>query len=130
MTGYRSEFFRYHCSDRGCYYDTLPDWGDLIECFPRRIRPTDIDGMVEINGRFLFLEQKQAGAGPDEGQRRALIALSALPSVTVAFFRATPVAEHLQVLIFPEPQGWQEVTRDWFKGWLREWAAAAEEALV
>lgn len=132
MTGYRSRFFRHQCDGgQHCYYEQLPEWDDLIEeCFPRQIRPTDIDGMVEINDHFLFLEQKHCGAGPNEGQRRALRRLSKRSDVTVVFFRpeSDGQTEQLQVLIFDRSQstGWQSRSREWLKDWLRAWCAAAE----
>lgn len=54
-------------------------WGDLKGAFPRGILPTDIDGEVEISGRFLRLEvkhEKTLRAEPKmTGQYRALSAL-------------------------------------------------------
>lgn len=128
MTGYRSCHFRHRCEVDGCYVEQLPSWDDLIEAFPRRIRPTDIDGMVEINGQFLFIEEKCAGKGPDEGQRRALKAVSSLPGVTVLIFR--PVADGepdpVEVLVFPNTQGWRRVTRQQLRHWLTVWAVHAD----
>lgn len=127
MTGYRSTFFRHKCASAGCYIDGLPCWDELIEAFPRKIRPTDVDGFVEINGRFLFLEEKSRGVGPDEGQRRALLRLASLPGVTVAFFRPGQ-ADDLEVLLFDgtEAQGWRPCTRSQFHAWLRRWAHQAD----
>lgn len=128
MTGYRSSFFRHVCQVRGCYIESLPNWDEYIECFPRGIRPTDVDGFVEINGQLLFLEEKQEGKGPDEGQRRALAALAARDGVTVVYLR--PKGEHLEVLVLGNgsPKGWQAVTSDQFKDWLRWWCQQAERA--
>lgn len=124
MTGYSSRFVRHSCAERGCYYAQLPCWDDLIGCFPRNIRPTDIDGMVEINGHFLFIEEKRAGVAPDEGQRRALRRLSTAlsPLVTVSFIRPGKSSE-LEVLVFDgaDPSGWQPSSREEFRGWLRDW---------
>lgn len=127
VTGYRSKFFRYQCQPRGCYIAQLPSWDDIIECFPRNIRPTDVDGFIEINGHFLFLEEKQAGVGlADEGQRRALRELAKHTDTTVVFFR--PSGDGMQVLVLGEgePKGWQNVTRDEFKDWLRWWCKRAD----
>jgi hypothetical protein len=127
VTGYRSKFFRHKCCDQGCYVEQLPSWDDLIEVFPRGIRPTDIDGMVEINGSFLFLEEKCAGTNLNPGQRLAMRVLSQFPGITVVFFR--PVAlqpDSLEVISYPDPQGWQTYTRDEFKQWIRSWVDKAE----
>lgn len=127
MTGYRSSFFRHECTQKGCYIEQLPNWDDYIECFPRRIRPTDIDGMVEINSNFLFLEEKTSGKGPDEGQRLAFQRLSLLPNVTTVFFRPGGNSE-LEVLTYSDqrPQGWQPMTNEEFKARLTRWAMRAD----
>jgi hypothetical protein len=129
MTGYRSHYFRWNCRNKGCYYEQLPDWDDLIECFPRKIRPTDIDGMVEINGHFLFLEEKGPGCTPDDGQRIALRRLSQYPDVTTVLFRPSiRQPGDLECLVYGqgEPRGFQPRSRDSFKNWLRGWAAHAD----
>lgn len=128
MTGYRSRHFRYSCA-KGCYIEQLPDWDDLIPCFPRKIRPTDIDGMVEINNRFLFLEEKRAGVGPDDGQRLALRRLSQRDGFTTMLFRPKLAAPSiLQCMVFNqhEPAGWVDRSREWLQDWLRVWADAAD----
>jgi hypothetical protein len=130
VTGYRSSYFRHDCAgEAGCYVRTLPSWDDLIECFPRGIRPTDVDGMVEINGHVLFLEQKQAGAHLQEGQRRAFLSLAEHDGVTVVVFRPGRRSE-LEVLILDgtPPVGYQPVDRAWLTDWLRGWAQAADSA--
>lgn len=128
MTGYRSSFFRHDCHQTSCYIDGLPCWDDLIEQFPRKIRPTDVDGFVEMNGQFLFLEEKRAGCGPDEGQRRALKLLADLPGVTVAFFRPGKSSDY-EVLVFDgnPGQGWRPCSKGQWLAWLRNWAHLADE---
>lgn len=127
MTGYRSRFFRHTCQGQGCYVAQLPSWDDLIECFPRNIRPTDIDGLVEINGHFLFLEEKRAGASPDEGQRRALVELSKRERTTVVFMRPGVVADlDVLVLVGGKGTGWIPYSREEFRTWLVAWAARAD----
>lgn len=129
MTGYRSKFFRHDCACHGCYVEQLPCWDDLIEAFPRGIRPTDIDGMVEVAGSILVLEEKCAGKGPDEGQRRALKVLASFPRITVVFFRPVTDGQDdpLEVLVFPATgEGWRRVTRRQFRHWLAWWVEMAE----
>jgi hypothetical protein len=127
MTGYRSLFFRHDCKTQGCQIETLPYWDDFIAAFPRGIRPTDIDAMVEINGHFLFIEQKGAGVSLGNGQRRALAALAAQPNTTVLVMR--PVSDTgsiLEILMFPNPTGYQTVPRASLINWLTAWARNAE----
>lgn len=131
MTGYSSSYFRYKCDVDNCYYEQLPNWDDLIACLPRGIRPTDVDGMVEINGHVLFLEEKRAGVAPHEGQRRALWSLSERDNIRTVFFRPRPALQattDLECLIFGDgpPRGWQPHSREWLKEWLTEWAARAD----
>ena len=46
------------------------DWAILNGCFgDSKIKPTDIDGAIERNGFFLFLEAKAPGAQLKMGQR-------------------------------------------------------------
>jgi len=133
MTGYRSTFFRHKCAGAGCYIDGLPCWDDLIETFPRGIRPTDVDGFVEINGRFLFLEEKRAGVpfGNNPGQFRALKLLAGLPGVTVLFFRPGATADYEYLLLDKLPglanAEVRECSRGQMHAWLRRWARTADE---
>jgi len=51
------------------YFDGIWDWACLDGCFKEtKIKPTDIDGFVERNGRFLVLETKHPGARIPYGQ--------------------------------------------------------------
>lgn len=129
MTGYRSSFFRHNCVADGCYIDGLPCWDDLIEAFPRKIRPTDVDGMVEINNHFLFLEEKQRGVAPEEGQRKALLALSTWPNHTVLFVRPGSASE-CECLMYAagKASGWTACSRADLMWWLRSWARDADAA--
>lgn len=131
MTGYRSSEFRHKCGNaENCYIERLPEWDDIIHVFPRKIRPTDIDGMVEINDHFLFLEEKAPGVAMlNGGQSYALKALASRDRVTVCFFR--PLNEHdVTMLAFGHgrPGVIEDRTRDEFLDWLRSWVAEAEGA--
>ncbi|WP_288337888.1 hypothetical protein [uncultured Gordonia sp.] len=132
MTGYASNLFRHNCSTKGCYYDTLPDWSWMNEVFPRGIMPTDIDGMVEMNSRFLFIEQKQPGVGlKSGGQGVAMRRLSRLPGVTVVLFRpapGTPGGYEYLFLVDGKGSGWIQCSIEDFKTWLRLWCDYAQSA--
>jgi hypothetical protein len=136
MTGYRSRHFRWKCEDKGCYHEQLPEWDDLIECFPGRIMPTDIDGMVELNGHFLFLEQKSPDKGIEHGQGMALRGLCKMPGVTAVIFRPAVMTD-LECLVYGaegallpgwEPyDGFKPHSREEFRTWLREWSGRASK---
>lgn len=124
MTGYKSDNFAHDCQNHGCYYSQLPSWDDLIDCFPPGVYPTDVDGMVELSGNILFMEEKGCGVSLKTGQRMALRSLSRLPNVTVVIFRPRAEPDQVDVLIFDDgqPQGFQPRSREWFKSWLAEWS--------
>ena len=51
---------RWDCDKSGCLKAVMPDWSIFNDCFgPTKIRVSDIDGVVERNGRVLFFEWKQ-----------------------------------------------------------------------
>lgn len=127
MTGFRHSSFRHKCKNDGCYIDQLPSWQYVDECFPRGIIPTDIDGMVEVNGSFLFIEEKGAGAGLKDGQGPALKALSRLDGVTVALIRPGDKSE-MQLNVLSDGVGtyFQDVTVEEYRTFLREWGIAAD----
>lgn len=127
MTGYRSRHFRHKCAGDGCYVKQLPDWEDIIQRFPRNIRPTDIDGMVEINGHFLFLEEKSAGAPIESGQRMALKSLSRNPNTTVLVFRPAGKRD-LEAMVIKDgsTDGFRPCSRTQFLHWIERWATHAD----
>lgn len=54
---------RWNCERRGCHnIKGRPKLLAFNHCFPGRIGMSDIDGTVEIGGRFLFLEWKGLNA--------------------------------------------------------------------
>lgn len=60
---------RWKCNVDGCYRKLMPKLGALDDCSPGRIGMSDVDGIVEIAGRFLLLEWKSAGGDLTVGQR-------------------------------------------------------------
>lgn len=133
MSGYRSDRLRHRCSRSGCFLDQQSDWTELAAAFPRGIRPTDVDAMVEMGGNFLFLEGKKFGAGFDsEGQRRALKALSRKGSVTVVCVRdgkPGPVQTEYEILVFRNgdcEKGWQKLAKSDLVQYLSSWAERAD----
>ena len=61
--------------------DTVTDWGEILAGanLPRGIRPSDIDGVLEVNGHFLFMEKKGPLESEAMGQRLMLEALARNP---------------------------------------------------
>lgn len=76
------------------YAKKLWDWTPLNKCFERNIRVTDVDGFVEVNYHFLYLEGKSRNANLSGGQKIALERLAKLPQFTVVVFRGDPPDLH------------------------------------
>lgn len=99
--------FDYACIPNGqhppaCYLGRIPAWDNINDTLPDKIRLCDVDGMVEIGGRFVFIEHKWARGRYDdgevpEGQRRALCALSRLPGV-LSIILMTPTPADAEVV--------------------------------
>jgi len=82
--------------NRDQYRDRAPDWSPLNACFGNSgIRPSDLDGMIERNGYFLFLESKPLDGVmfPKTGQRLALMRLDRMPGALVVVLRGWPGPE-------------------------------------
>lgn len=121
---------RWDCRAEGCYRDALPDWTPLNDCFPRAgIRVSDIDGMVEVGGHFLFFEWKPPRVTVPEGQLRALIRLSRLPAVTVVILWGQTTSEPVSWQIISNGEAAEEtpVTFDEWHDFTAAWAAAAND---
>ena len=126
MTGFRCSNLRWKCDERGCYTAQLPNWDEDIKCFPRGIQPTDIDGMVEIHGKFLFIEEKGAGVNMGVGQSLAFRRLSQLPGVSVILKRPKDTGLELAVVTGDNAKNWETVTVDEYHDRLRRWADWAQ----
>lgn len=78
--------------DMNDYMNNFFPWDRLNEAFIREtIKVTDVDGMVEINGHFIFFEAKGPGSGYScsAGQKLALQRLAKIPGITVLLVRWT-----------------------------------------
>jgi hypothetical protein len=82
---------RWNCQSNGCFRNICPRLGVFDECFPSLIGMSDIDGAVEIGGRFLFLEWKSPGGSVATGQRIMFQQLTGLSHrVTVIVVHGDP----------------------------------------
>lgn|GEM_PF-2197537 len=75
---------QHQCARNGCYKDKLPDWAILEGCFPRGIRPSDVDGIIEMSGHILMLEWKPANATLSTGQRLLFLNMTRSSPLTQA----------------------------------------------
>lgn len=61
---------RWNCQSDGCFnIKRRPKIEVFADCFPRKINFGDVDGLVELNGRFLLLEWKGDGGSLKRGQQ-------------------------------------------------------------
>lgn len=73
--------------DMDKFVSSLPDWAILDGCFGNtRIRPTDVDGMVERKGRCLFLEHKGRDASLTDGQAIAFVTLAKQGNTVITYW--------------------------------------------
>jgi hypothetical protein len=99
------------------------------DCFPGRIGMSDVDGVVEQSGRFLFLEWKSHGASLTTGQRimfEQLTSLSPDPlKVVVMVIGGDPelmTVETLQVFHSGKSQSVASIDLDGLKERIRKWS--------
>lgn len=70
--------FRHRCDRHGCWLgsECFPNWAPLEGAFGRpNVKPSDIDGVVEIRGYFLWIEWKGTDAPLSGGQAHMYRAL-------------------------------------------------------
>lgn len=94
---------RWDCDRDGCYKDNcIPDWGWLEGLLPRGCRPTDIDGLVEIDKKFLVLEWKSHDAALLLAQKLTFERLTVLsPDIlVVVMYAATTAHDSLREIQF------------------------------
>ena len=121
---------RWDCSpDKdGCYRRLgQPDLTVLDECFPGRIAMTDVDGLVEINGQFLFIEWKRRGDVP-VGQRIMFERLTRHPAFTILVILGDPrtmAVERYDVFQGGRRKGWRDCDLSELKRHVRAWSDRA-----
>lgn len=75
---------RWKCERDGCFNTKRrPKIEAFAECFPRRINFGDVDGIVELCGKFCMLEWKGDGGSLRQGQTMTYRAFTSIPGNTV-----------------------------------------------
>ena len=112
-------------ADKERYMVNLWDWGCLDGCFgDTRIKPTDIDGFVERNGRFLVIETKEPTASIPKGQEITLQALARTGLFTIMIVWGHPgKPERIRLFSARGERYFGDANldklRDLVKGWFR-----------
>jgi len=112
--------------DPEAYAKTLWNYAFTNAYFPRGIRATDIDFMVEINGHFLFGEFQKPNKQASKGQRLALERLAQKTFVTVFRVIGYPPAAVGEWSATGEKRAGGTGTES-FLTFLHEWAAVADQ---
>jgi len=112
-------------------------WDSIGSQFDRGIHPTDIDGLAEVNGNFLILEQKGRKDLWDgsKGQGKGLVELSCYPRITLVVFvphygagGEIPQDIHYRQYVAGVGTAWQSVKFNTFLSRIREWFLLADKS--
>lgn len=86
------------------YLESAWDWGILKGCFgTSKIEPTDVDGLVERNGRFLVLEAKKPGVRIKQGQKITFNALRNTGLFTIVIVWGENSKPQEMLVMYPPP---------------------------
>lgn len=105
----------------------LWDWGILDGCFGNtKIAPTDLDGLVERNGRFLVLEAKGSGKAIGYGQQKTFDAMQKTGVFTVIVVWGKPnMPEKLKVFTSKATLEYEPADLNKLRAVVRQWFAWA-----
>ena len=124
---------RWNCDTKGCFRQLCPKLGAFDDCFPKGLGMSDVDGVIELGGRFLFLEWKAQGGAVSTGQRimfQQLTSLSADPhKVTVIVVCGHPremTIETVQVFQAGKSSAPEPTDFEGLKSRISVWARRAE----
>lgn len=112
--------------DLDAYMKSLPDWSMLDGCFGHtRIRPTDIDGLVERHGAFLMLEHKSTlDAQVKLAQDITFRAFARQGNTVIVFWTQDGDRNVHRLRVYgsaAEPVDYDHATLDDLRGWVAGW---------
>jgi hypothetical protein len=122
----------WQCDRDGCFNKKMrPKIEEFARCLPGRIAFSDVDGIVEINGRFLMLEWKSRTPSLPAGQRIMYSRMTTNPLFRVLVIHGD--AETMEVTRYGEYAagqfgGWTDGDLESLKAYVRCWAAWAKDA--
>jgi hypothetical protein len=125
---------RWDCERQGCFNKLKrPKIEVFAGCFPGRINFGDVDGVVEINGHFLYLEWKPSTTALPTGQR-ILIEKRTRDGVStyliVAGNAETMEVEKYAVAWKGKIGEWEDATLDDVKERIKSWTAMAQREVA
>ena len=123
---------RWNCQDKGCFRNLCPKLGYFDDCFQGRIGMSDVDGIVEVAGRFLLLEWKSAGGSLQTGQRIMFERMTGLsPKLTVIVVSGDPQDMTVNsVVVFQggKAAAAEIMNAEALKARIKQWADRASQA--
>lgn len=110
------------------FVNSIWDWAILDGCFGNtRIKPTDIDGMVERRGHFLLLEGKGLGVPIPQAQEIMFNKLRQTGNFTIIVIWGTPnEVSRMQVRTPTEVGDCKAATSQDLRSRVREWFEMAD----
>jgi len=118
---------RWDCNKRGCFnIKKRPKIEIFADCFPGKINFGDVDGLVEVNSNFLFLEWKESATKLSTGQYILYKKLSLIPAMTVFLIAGSPetmVVTHRAWFLNGKFENWHPYTLEQAKKWIRKWVS-------
>lgn len=114
------------------YLDGVWDWAILNGCFgDTKIKPTDLDGMVERNGHFLVIECKSPGVPVKQGQAMTFNRLVATGMATVMIvWGEQNQPESLQILSPSKTEFIDPCDLDLFRSQVYGWFLYADQQKI
>lgn len=109
------------------FVNGLWDWSILDGCFgDTKVKPTDIDGFIERNGYFLFIESKNIGVSVPQGQRilhKRLVDTGVFTVVILWGNATTNTPTHTQIIWGGGITEIKSTNIDQFRGVVSRWFA-------
>lgn len=129
MNGYNP--LTWDCEQSGCFnIKRRPKIEEFAECFPGKIAMGDVDGIVEMKGKFLLLEWKCEG-GLRQAQEIMYKKFTAQPGnlvLVVAGNAETMEVHHFRKIRNGQMEPWCRGDLQTVKGLMRQWAAECSHA--
>lgn len=118
---------RHDCAKLGCYKDVcIPNWELFDGCFDaksQKIKVSDVDGVVEINGHLLWLEWKRRCEELSVGQKMLYKAFTYNSLKQTVLIVVGPLATPERYCIFSsgKQSPWKQCTREALRERMIRW---------
>jgi hypothetical protein len=118
---------KWDCEKQGCFNEKKrPKIEEFHDCFPGQINFSDVDGIVEIDGRFLLLEWKPHSGQILRGQELMYERITGRGDGDFVVFVVAGDAESMRVsdlsmFVRGRQQPWQCCDLDGLKAQIRRW---------